>query len=185
MHQANTTHFVPAPPSPAPQDPSARPDARTLLQHEWITYNRRTLRSSWTRAQGYRARGAKSAEAHETVSSVVERMLVTTDTVGDDDSNARGGGGGGGGAGVQRIARVQRVSKKEKDAFRRAFNAREHGVPVPQGASSRLQQPPPHRCAQHAPSWAPASPHSCYRHPPRPGRPRQASLRCVTGWWAR
>jgi hypothetical protein len=74
------------------QDPAARPDARTLLQHEWIQYNRRTLRSSWTRTQGYRTRGGRggAAEAHESVTSVVERMLVNAEASGDDDGSGRG-----------------------------------------------------------------------------------------------
>ncbi|GAB4815162.1 hypothetical protein N2152v2_002208 [Parachlorella kessleri] len=63
------------------KDPSGRPSARQLLQHSWITYNRRTLRSSWSRTRGLKARGART-DAHATVSTVVERMLqVETDEV--------------------------------------------------------------------------------------------------------
>jgi hypothetical protein len=57
-----------------------------LLQHEWIQYHRRTLRSSWTRAQGYHARGA--GPAHESVTSVVERMLVSAEAGGDESPDA-------------------------------------------------------------------------------------------------
>lgn len=38
------------------QDPAARPTARDLLQHSWITYNRRTLKSSWSRTRGLKTR---------------------------------------------------------------------------------------------------------------------------------
>eukprot|EP00775_Hariotina_reticulata_P013544 gene13544-13671_t len=59
------------------KDPSARPDACSLLQHEWLQFNRRTLRGTWDRAQGFRSRaaGSKATEAHETVNSVVSRIL--------------------------------------------------------------------------------------------------------------
>jgi hypothetical protein len=43
------------------QDPAARPSARELLQHSWITYNRRTLKSSWSRTRGLKARGLAGA----------------------------------------------------------------------------------------------------------------------------
>ena len=58
-----------------PQDPALRPNAQELLQHEWIQYHRRTLRSSWTRAQGYKTRGGRSTDAHESVNSVISRIL--------------------------------------------------------------------------------------------------------------
>jgi hypothetical protein len=60
------------------QDPAARPDARSLLQHEWVQFNRRTLRGTWSKTQGFRSRaaaGAKAADAHENVNSVVARIL--------------------------------------------------------------------------------------------------------------
>jgi hypothetical protein len=57
------------------QDPALRPNAQELLQHEWIQYNRRTLRSSWSRAQGYKTRGGRSTDAHESVNSVISRIL--------------------------------------------------------------------------------------------------------------
>ncbi len=44
--------------NPVMQDPAARPSARELLQHSWITYNRRTLKSSWSRTRGLKARQA-------------------------------------------------------------------------------------------------------------------------------
>lgn len=61
-----------------PQDPSARPDARQLLQHEWVQFNRRTLRGTWSKTQGFRSRaagGPKASDAHESVNSVVARIL--------------------------------------------------------------------------------------------------------------
>lgn len=45
-------------PTSLAQDPAARPSARELLQHSWITYNRRTLKSSWSRTRGLKARQA-------------------------------------------------------------------------------------------------------------------------------
>jgi len=43
----------------------------------WLQFNRRTLRGTWDRAQGLgsRAAGGKASEAHETVNSVVSRIL--------------------------------------------------------------------------------------------------------------
>lgn len=52
---------VASPPRPCPQDPAARPSARELLGHSWITYNRRTLRSSWSRTRGLKARQGRGA----------------------------------------------------------------------------------------------------------------------------
>ncbi|KAL3139702.1 hypothetical protein ABBQ38_004012 [Trebouxia sp. C0009 RCD-2024] len=57
------------------KDPQKRPDARTLLRHPWIQHNRQTLRSSWSRTQGLKARGIRT-DAHVSVNSVVERMLA-------------------------------------------------------------------------------------------------------------
>ena len=34
------------------KDPQQRPDARTLLRHPWIQFNRQTLRTSWSKTQG-------------------------------------------------------------------------------------------------------------------------------------
>ena len=50
----------PACPTLHPQEPAARPTARALLLHPWITYNRRTLKSSWSRTRGIKARAAAS-----------------------------------------------------------------------------------------------------------------------------
>jgi hypothetical protein len=61
------------------QDPSARPDARGLLQHEWVQFNRRTLRGTWSKTQGFKSRaagGPKASDAHESVNSVVARILL-------------------------------------------------------------------------------------------------------------
>lgn len=60
------------------QDPSARPDARGLLQHEWVQFNRRTLRGTWSKTQGFKSRaagGPKASDAHESVNSVIARIL--------------------------------------------------------------------------------------------------------------
>ena len=56
------------------KEPHRRPSARALLKHRWITYNRQTLRSSWSRTQGMKSRGQKT-DAHVSVSTVVERIL--------------------------------------------------------------------------------------------------------------
>ena len=56
------------------KDPQRRPDAKALLSHRWVQYNRQTLRTSWSRTQGIKARGGKT-DAHVSVSTVVERML--------------------------------------------------------------------------------------------------------------
>lgn len=67
------------------QDSKFRPDARTLLRHEWLQHNRRTLRVSWRRNQGETLktltalRGAdarSSQDAHESVQSVVARIMA-------------------------------------------------------------------------------------------------------------
>lgn len=59
------------------KDPQKRPTARDLLRHKWITYNRRTLRSSWSRTQGAKNMGKKT-DAHKSVSTVVEQILQVT-----------------------------------------------------------------------------------------------------------
>lgn len=56
------------------KDPQKRPTARDLLKHKWITYNRRTLRSSWNRTQGAKNMG-RPTDAHKSVSTVVEQIL--------------------------------------------------------------------------------------------------------------
>jgi serine/threonine protein kinase len=57
------------------KDPQRRPTARELLQHRWITYNQRTLRSSWSRTQGAKSMGIQKMDAHKSVSKVVEQIL--------------------------------------------------------------------------------------------------------------
>lgn len=57
------------------QDPGSRPSAKDLLQHPWITYNRRTLRSTWGRTRSLKTLKTKAPDAHATVASVVERIL--------------------------------------------------------------------------------------------------------------
>ncbi|KAG2444433.1 hypothetical protein HXX76_001186 [Chlamydomonas incerta] len=77
------------------KDAKLRPDARSLLGHEWLAHNRKTLRMSWRRDAGQtfrtlvatRAAAKSSADAHETINSVVARMMAAAD---EDD----GGGGG-------------------------------------------------------------------------------------------
>ncbi|GFR52579.1 hypothetical protein Agub_g15172 [Astrephomene gubernaculifera] len=75
------------------KDAKLRPDARTLLQHEWLQHNRRTLRMSWRRDQGLairtlvKTRAAKqSADAHETINSVLARMAAVDN---EEDSTGR------------------------------------------------------------------------------------------------
>lgn len=63
------------------KDPKMRPDAQALLQHEWLKYHHKTLRHSWSRTQGRRGgSGGGRTDAHESVSSVVERILAETVT---------------------------------------------------------------------------------------------------------
>ena len=66
-----------------------RPGAAELLQHQWIAETRRTLKKSWTggsaflsRGRGGQAPGVEGAttEAHESVYSVVNRMLAAEDS---------------------------------------------------------------------------------------------------------
>ncbi|WIA33289.1 hypothetical protein OEZ86_006429 [Tetradesmus obliquus] len=73
------------------KDPSARPDARSLLQHEWVQFNRKTLRGTWNRSQGFkttRSLGSKASDAHETVNSVVARILQAEFS--EDELSTRG-----------------------------------------------------------------------------------------------
>lgn len=56
------------------KDPQRRPDARALLGHPWLRAQRATLRASWSRTAGARAR-SRATDAHASVSSVVERIL--------------------------------------------------------------------------------------------------------------
>lgn len=56
------------------KDPSKRPGARTLLNHHWVQYNRKTLRTSWSRTKGLKAKGIRT-DGHIAVSAAVELML--------------------------------------------------------------------------------------------------------------
>lgn len=56
------------------KDPAKRPGAQTLLNHRWVQYNRATLRTSWSRTKGLKARGVRT-DAHIAVSAAVELML--------------------------------------------------------------------------------------------------------------
>ena len=53
------------------QDPALRPGASTLLQHQWIHENRRTLKKSWNgggfMSKGRGSGGGPASEAHESV----------------------------------------------------------------------------------------------------------------------
>lgn len=66
-----------------------RPGAAALLQHQWIAETRRTLKKSWTGGSAFLTRGRGGAsggappeatEAHESVYSVVNRMLAAEDS---------------------------------------------------------------------------------------------------------
>ncbi|GIL49282.1 hypothetical protein Vafri_5411 [Volvox africanus] len=82
------------------KDAKLRPDAGTLLQHEWLQYNRRTLRMSWRRDRGQtfrtlvqnRTAARQSPDAHENISSVVTRMMAAADeeASGADAANVNG-----------------------------------------------------------------------------------------------
>jgi hypothetical protein len=75
----------------AKQDPAARPSARALLQHSWITYNRRTLHSTWSRTRNTLKGGrAARSDGYASVSSVVERILLAE----SGGSSSAGGSGG-------------------------------------------------------------------------------------------
>jgi hypothetical protein len=56
------------------KNPQRRPEAAALLNHRWILNHRRTLRASWTRTQGLKARSGRT-DAHASVATVVERIL--------------------------------------------------------------------------------------------------------------
>ncbi|GAX73992.1 hypothetical protein CEUSTIGMA_g1442.t1 [Chlamydomonas eustigma] len=76
------------------KDPSLRPSASDLLQHQWIFENRKTLKKSWRGGQsGYLTQGKQGSgntEAHESINSVINRMLAA-----DDDSSVGVAGRGG------------------------------------------------------------------------------------------
>lgn len=56
------------------KDPQRRPAAAALLRHAWLRHQRATLRASWSRTAGLKARGGRT-DAHVSVTSVVERIL--------------------------------------------------------------------------------------------------------------
>lgn len=56
------------------KDPTRRPGAAALLRHRWVRHHRATLRASWSRTAGLKARGGRT-DAHVCVSAVVERIL--------------------------------------------------------------------------------------------------------------
>ena len=62
------------------KDPAKRPGAAMLLSHRWVQYNRATLRTSWSRTKGLKARGVKT-DAHIAVSAAVELMLQVMQTL--------------------------------------------------------------------------------------------------------
>mmetsp|Transcript_24751 Transcript_24751/g.62835 ORF Transcript_24751/g.62835 Transcript_24751/m.62835 type:complete len:1266 (-) Transcript_24751:519-4316(-) len=72
------------------KDPRMRPDARALLQHEWLQVNRRTIRNSWRGgvAALTAGRGRGTAEAHESVTSVIARMVAAEE--GDEEAGTSG-----------------------------------------------------------------------------------------------
>ncbi|KAL6776651.1 hypothetical protein ACKKBF_B30420 [Auxenochlorella protothecoides x Auxenochlorella symbiontica] len=70
------------------RDPRERPSAAALAEHPWVTYNRRTLRGTWSRTRGGRA-GGRAGDAHTSVALVVERMLAV-DEGGDGDGRGAG-----------------------------------------------------------------------------------------------
>jgi hypothetical protein len=57
------------------QDPQDRPTAGELLKDPWLLASRRTLNASWRKAAGLVRKGLKPHDAHEKISSVVQRML--------------------------------------------------------------------------------------------------------------
>jgi serine/threonine protein kinase len=56
------------------KDPQRRPGAKSLLGHSWLRRQRSTLRASWSKTAGLRARAGRS-DAYISVTSVVERIL--------------------------------------------------------------------------------------------------------------
>ncbi|KAK9823005.1 hypothetical protein WJX81_005420 [Elliptochloris bilobata] len=79
------------------KDPQRRPGAAALLRHRWVRHHRATLRASWSRTAGLKARGGRT-DAHVCVSAVVERILqveagdAAAGRLGVDDGAARAGG---------------------------------------------------------------------------------------------
>ena len=58
------------------QDPQDRPSAQELLADPWLLSSRSSLRSTWNKTAGFVHRGLKPRDAHETVQSVVQRILA-------------------------------------------------------------------------------------------------------------
>lgn len=56
------------------KDPAARPSALELLQHHWVIFNRRTLKSTWSKTKTSKVK--TRPEGLSSVISVVERMLA-------------------------------------------------------------------------------------------------------------
>jgi hypothetical protein len=75
------------------QDPADRPTAAELLNDRWLVASQSTLRMSWKRSAGLARKGLKPRDAHETLSSVMERMLQS-----HASGTARSAGGDDGGA---------------------------------------------------------------------------------------
>ena len=103
------------------KDPQRRPGAAALLRHRWVRHHRATLRASWSRTAGLKARGGRT-DAHVCVSAVVERILQVdaADAAAGPNPNGplpggiadsatevglgRGSGAGGGGVGGGGVA---------------------------------------------------------------------------------
>jgi len=69
------------------KEASLRPDAKTLLEHSWIRSNRskRCIRATWSRTKGTRSKRGNGGNVHESVSSVMNRILQM-DAEDDDDA---------------------------------------------------------------------------------------------------
>lgn len=57
------------------KDPAGRPSAEELLQHPWVQYNRRTLRTTWSKATTTRKK-----EELGSIVSVMERLLLDSNS---------------------------------------------------------------------------------------------------------
>ncbi len=65
------------------KDPTKRPSARALLQHPFVTHNRRTLKSTWTRTIANRSRRGVVSDSHTRIDAVVQRILKVRVRVGE------------------------------------------------------------------------------------------------------
>ncbi len=109
----NQPRSVPLPPL---QDAKQRPDARSLLQHEWLQHNRRTLRSGVPGAalphtavaqpRRWSRRHRQVTEAHKSIAAVVARTVAAAD---DNETSVRPGGvaAGRGGDAAQAAAAME------------------------------------------------------------------------------